>query len=218
MSAYFITGTDTEIGKTFITCALLHRLGGQGVNAVGMKPVAAGRDDDGENEDVRQIIAASPLKAAAALVNPYAFGLAMAPHAAAAAEGRTIRFAPIHAAFNALREQAQSVLVEGVGGFLVPLGPEGDSGDLAQTLGLPVILVVGLRLGCINHALLSAEAIRARGLTLAGWVANTVDPAMASPEASIAMLEQRLLAPCLGLVPHLSPPDAAKAAAFVRLP
>ena len=218
MSAYFITGTDTEIGKTFITCALLRLLGSQGVNAVGMKPVAAGLDWKGNNEDVEQIIAASPLQAAPALVNPYAFKSPMAPHAAAEEEGRTIRFAPIHQALNALRAQADTVLVEGVGGFIVPLGPEGDSADLAQTLGLPVILVVGLRLGCINHALLTAEAIQARGLKLAGWVANTVDRSMRNPEASVAALAERLTAPCLGVIPHFLLPDAEKAAVHLRWP
>lgn len=218
MSAYFITGTDTEIGKTFITCALLRLLQKNGVNAVGMKPVAAGLDGEGENEDVVQIMAASTVKALPRLVNPYAFKSPMAPHAAAEEEGRTIRFAPIHEAFNALCGRAEMVLVEGVGGFIVPLGPEGDSADLAQTLGLPVILVVGLRLGCINHALLTAEAILARGLSLAGWVANTVDESMRNPQASVAILEERLMAPCLGVVPHFPLPEAEQAAEFLRLP
>lgn len=217
-SAYFITGTDTEIGKTLVTCALLRLLALQGINAVGMKPVAAGLDEQGCNEDVSQIVAASPHQAAPSLVNPYAFKRPMAPHAAAAEEGRTIRFAPIHEALNTLRQQASTVLVEGVGGFIVPLGPEGDSADLAQTLGLPVILVVGLRLGCINHALLTAEAINARGLKLAGWVANTVDPAMHDPAASMAALAERLVAPCLGVVPHLEHADAAQAAHYLSLP
>lgn len=218
MSAYFITGTDTEIGKTFVTCALLHRLAQQGVRAVGMKPVAAGLDAQGRNEDVEQILAAAPVAAPRELVNPYAFSAPMAPHAAAAEEGRVIRFAPIHAAFNQLKSLADVVIVEGVGGFRVPLGPEGDSADLAQTLGLPVILVVGLRLGCINHALLTADAIQARGLTLAGWVANGIDPSMRSPEATITALCEAFVAPCLGQIPTLQPADPARAAAFLRLP
>lgn len=218
MSAYFITGTDTEIGKTFVTCALLQRQAQQGVRAVGMKPVAAGLDADGRNEDVEQILAAAPVAAPRELVNPYAFNAPMAPHAAAAEEGRVIRFAPIHAAFNQLKTLADTVIVEGVGGFRVPLGPEGDSADLAQTLGLPVLLVVGLRLGCINHALLTVEAIQARGLTLAGWVANGIDPAMRSPEATVAALTEAIVAPCLGVIPTLQPADSMRAAGFVRLP
>ncbi|HEX5394710.1 MAG TPA: dethiobiotin synthase [Rhodocyclaceae bacterium] len=218
MSAYFVTGTDTEIGKTFVTCALLRLLARKGIRAVGMKPVAAGLDDQGHNEDVEQILAAAPVVAPRELVNPYAFKSPMAPHAAAAEEGRDIRFAPIHQALSQLKEMADVVVVEGVGGFCVPLGPEGDCADLAQTLGLPVILVVGLRLGCINHAILTAEAIRARGLPLVGWVANQVDGAMRNPEGSIAALEERLAAPLLGVIPRLGIPDAEQAADCLRLP
>jgi dethiobiotin synthetase len=218
MSAYFVTGTDTEIGKTFITSALLHRFALDGRSAVGMKPVAAGLDGQGLNEDVEQLIAASSVKADRALVNPYAFKSAIAPHLAAAEEGRDIRFAPIHAALADLRRQADVVLVEGVGGFRVPLGPEGDSADLAETLGLPVILVVGLRLGCINHALLTMEAIAARGLSLAGWVANCVDPLMLRPEENIATLRSLIVASCLGRVPYQAPPQARRAAESLKLP
>ena len=218
MTAYFITGTDTEIGKPFVPCALLRRLARQGVRAVGMKPVAAGLDAQGRNEDVEQILAAAPVAAPRELVNPYAFLAPMAPHAAAEEEGRVIRFAPIHAAFNQLRTLADTVLVEGVGGFRVPLGPEGDSADLAQTLGLPVILVVGLRLGCINHALLTVEAIQARGLTLAGWVANGIDSAMRAPEATVAALRDAIVAPCLGQIPLLRPAEPEHAADFLHLP
>lgn len=215
MSAYFVTGTDTEIGKTFVTCALLRLFARKGVRAVGMKPVAAGLDEQGHNEDVEQILAAAPVAAPRELVNPYAFKSPMAPHAAAAEEGRDIRFAPIHQAFAQLKAQAEVVVVEGVGGFCVPLGPEGDSADLAQTLGLPVILVVGLRLGCINHAILTAEAIRARGLQLVGWVANQVDGTMRNPEDSIAALEERLAAPLLGVIPRLATSDSERAADFL---
>ncbi|RTL52672.1 MAG: dethiobiotin synthase [Rhodocyclaceae bacterium] len=218
MTAFFITGTDTEIGKTFVTCTLLRRYAAAGVRAVGMKPVAAGLDGHGHNEDVEQLIAAAPMPADRALINPYAFKRAIAPHLAAAEEGRDIRFAPIHAALGELRKQAEVVLVEGVGGFRVPLGPEGDSADLAQTLGLPVILVVGLRLGCINHALLTVEAIAARGLPLAGWVANSVDPLMQRPQENVATLCDLIVAPHLGTLPYQAPPQPDSAAGFVRLP
>ena len=152
--AWFVTGTDTEVGKTFVTCALLHAFAAQGLNAVGMKPIAAGTDADGCNEDVEQLLAAMPVKPARELVNPYLFAPPIAPHIAAAEAGRAIEPGPIRTAFDALRAHADAVLVEGVGGFLVPLGPRYDAADLAQDLALPVILVVGMRLGCINHALL----------------------------------------------------------------
>ena len=165
---YFLTGTDTEIGKTFITCALLHKAARSGLKAAGLKPVAAGTDGAGLNDDVENIRAASSIALPMALVNPYCFKAAIAPHIAAAEEGVAIDFAVIKASLAAARPQADLIIVEGVGGFCVPLGGNRDTAGLAIELDLPVILVVGLRLGCINHALLSAEAIAARGLTLAG--------------------------------------------------
>ena len=207
MSAYFVTGTDTEVGKTFVTCALLRGRSAAGRRVVGMKPVAAGTDDRGCNEDVERLIAASNVAAPRETINPYCFAAPVAPHIAAAEEGRVIRFAPIHAALADLRGRADTVLVEGGGGFRVPLGPEGDTADLAQTLGLPVILVVGLRLGCISHALLTAEALAARGLRLAGWVANQMDPAMHSVAENVAALETALNVPLLGRVPRIDPAD-----------
>ena len=166
--AYFLTGTDTEIGKTFITCALLHRARQLGLTAAGIKPVAAGTDAAGRNDDVERIRAASNVALAEDVINPYRFAPAIAPHLAAAEAGVRIDFARITAACASARSQAGLVIVEGVGGFRVPLDVDRDSADLAVALGLPVILVVGLRLGCLNHALLTAEAIAARGLTLAG--------------------------------------------------
>ena len=216
--AYFLTGTDTEIGKTFITCALLHHAAQRGLKAAGIKPVAAGTDDAGVNEDVASIRAASNLALPPEIVNPYCFKAAIAPHIAAAEEGVTIDFAPIAAACEHARQLADLLIVEGVGGFRVPLGVDRDSADLAVALGLPVILVVGLRLGCINHALLTAEAIAARGLTLAGWVANRIDPAMPRQEENIAALAARLGAPLLGSVPHVADGGPAAAAACLSLP
>ncbi len=217
MNGYFVTGSDTGVGKTLVACALLHLLARRGVDAVGMKPVAAGADADGRNADVEALLAAGAA-APRRLVNPYSFAAAVAPHLAAAGEGREIRFAPILEACAELRRDHDVVIVEGIGGLLVPLGPDGDAADLARAMGLPLLLVVGLRLGCLNHALLSAEAIAARGLTLAGWVANAIDPAMALVEANIATLEARLAAPLLGVLPHLAPPDAVRAAGLLRLP
>jgi dethiobiotin synthetase len=212
MSAYFVTGTDTGVGKTFVCCALLHFFSQQGLSTIGMKPVAAGLDADGRNEDVMLLSKASTVLAAPELVNPFAFKNPIAPHLAAAEEGKEIRFAPIHNALNALRKQADVVIVEGVGGFRVPLGADGDSADLAQALELPVILVIGLRLGCINHALLAVEAIQTRGLTLSGWVANSIDPAMLKRNENIATLNKLIAAPLLGTLNFQTPLDAAIAA------
>jgi dethiobiotin synthetase len=216
--AYFLTGTDTEIGKTFITCALLQRAGQLGLRAAGLKPVAAGTDAAGRNDDVESIRAASNVALPTALINPYCFAPPIAPHLAAAEAGVDIDFARIAEAYTSARQQTDLLIVEGVGGFRVPLGVDRDSADLAVALALPVILVVGLRLGCINHALLSAEAIAARGLTLAGWVANQVDPAMPRRDENIAALRARLAAPLLGVVPRLAPGEASAAAAFLELP
>lgn len=211
---FFITGTDTDIGKTFVGCALLSALRAEGLRALGMKPVASGcrvTADGLRNDDALALMAAAALPVDYALVNPYAFEPAVAPHLAAQRAGVKIRFERIEAAFNELQRRARLVLVEGVGGWRVPLGPDGDVSDLAARLALPVILVVGLRLGCINHALLTAEAVRARGLRLAGWVANTIDPAMPLRTENLQTLRERIDAPCLGDLPRLSSPGAAAA-------
>ncbi len=218
--ACFITGTDTEIGKTFVSCALLHVLRARGWSALGMKPVAAGTGfgpDGSLNEDVQALMAASSVQAPVAQVAPYVLRTPAAPHIAAALDGVAIKRAPILAALAQLRAQADAVLVEGVGGFCVPLGEGWDTADLAQELALPVVLVVGLRLGCINHALLSAQAIAARGLRLAGWVANTVDASMAYRDENIQALNARLGAPLLGVLPRLAEPDPAQVAHHLDL-
>lgn len=216
--AYFLTGTDTEIGKTFITCALLHRARHAGLKAAGLKPIAAGTDAAGRNEDVEQIRAASDVRLADEIVNPYCFAAAIAPHIAAAEEGRHIEFPVIRAACDRARAAAGLVIVEGAGGFRIPLGADGDSADLAIALDLPVILVVGMRLGCISHALLTAEAIVGRGLKLAGWVANRIDPAMSRFDENLATLRDLLPAPLLGVVPYAPADGAAGAAQFLNLP
>ncbi len=214
--AWFITGTDTEVGKTFATCALLLSLKRRGQRAVGMKPVAAGTDADGKNDDVERINAASGIAAPSELITPYLFQPAIAPHIAAAEAGVAIDIDHIVAAFEQLRPLADVVLVEGVGGFCVPLDERSDTADLAERLGLPVILVVGMRLGCINHALLTCQAIAARGLKLAGWIANHIDPAMSRFEENLAALCARIDAPLLGVIPAASSPDAA--AALLNIP
>jgi dethiobiotin synthetase len=216
--SWFITGTDTEIGKTLVSSTMLHVLAQQGVRAAGMKPVAAGaelRDGAWHNEDADLIAAAANVSLPAELTTPYLLRDATAPHIAAAQENVTIDLAHIRACYDRVAAAADAVVVEGVGGFRVPLSDTHDTADLAQQLGLPVVLVVGLRLGCLNHALLSADAILARGLTLAGWVANVVDLGMRHGMANIDALTARLPAPMLGCIPRL--PAASPAAAAAHL-
>ena len=219
-SSYFVAGTDTEVGKTFAACALLIRARREGFRAVAMKPVAAGVAENGENEDVRAHRAAAspevdlPLR----VRNPYCFAQPVAPHLAARAAGVEVAFPVIREALTLAQQAADRVLVEGVGGFRVPLGVEGDSADLVRFLNLPVILVVGMRLGCINHALLTAEAIAARQLAFAGWIANRVDPDMSCFEQNLATLRSALPAPLLGVIPRYPRPDPARAAEQARWP
>lgn len=230
MSAYFITGTDTGVGKTRVSCALIHALRQAGhARVVGMKPVAAGCDwiegQDGHpghwlNEDVAQLRAASSLQVPSSFDNPYALPEAVSPHIAARNDEVVIDLGLIEASFHALRQHTDAVVVEGAGGFIVPLseapGEWATSADLAQRLRLPVILVVGLRLGCLNHALLTQEAIASRGLTLAGWVANQVDPIMPAVDENVETLRQRIQAPMLarwGFDPSAQAQDLA-----LRLP
>ncbi|MDQ7744717.1 dethiobiotin synthase [Hydrogenophaga pseudoflava] len=210
MTAFFVTGTDTGVGKTFVSCALLHALARRHPRVVGMKPVAAGlieTPDGWDSEDAIALRAASTVRVPPALDNPVRLPDPLSPHIAAERAGTTIDIAHLVACQRTLAQHADAMVVEGAGGFLVPLSPEHTGADLARALCLPVLLVVGLRLGCLNHALLSAEAIRARGLTLAGWVANRIDPAMAAADDNIAFLRQRLGAPLLADIPHSTKPD-----------
>jgi len=215
MKGFFITGTDTGVGKTLFSAALLHALGGLGIRATGMKPVAAGaelRDAVWINADVAMLAAASPIAVPPELANPYLFREPIAPHVAADHKGVTIEIPRIACALEALGGLADFVVVEGVGGFRVPLGSGRDTADLAVRLGLPLILVVGMRLGCLNHALLTAEAIAARELTLAGWVANRIEPDMPAYEENLATLTDLLGAPLLAELPTMASPDPARAA------
>ena len=216
----FVTGTDTEIGKTLVSSAILYKLASSGVRACGMKPVAAGaelRDGALHNDDADMLIAAGNVHLPASITTPYMLREPAAPHIAAALEGVTIELVPIIAAFAEIQAASDAVVVEGVGGFRVPFNDTFDSADLAAQLNLPVILVVGMRLGCISHALLTVEAIVARGLVLAGWVANTADPDMRFEQENIDALAQRIPAPLLGVVPRLQEPTAASAAEFIDL-
>jgi dethiobiotin synthetase len=204
--ALFVAGTDTGIGKTHAACALLHALQATGLRVTGMKPVASGCVETSRglrNEDALALRAASsaPLPSYAQS-NPVALRDALSPHLAAAHAGVTIALPPLRAAFDALCAGHDAVVVEGVGGWRVPLAPGLFASDMPRQWGLPVILVVGLRLGCLSHALLSAEAIRADGCRLVGWIANRVDPAMEAVEENLATLRELLPAPCLGVLPH----------------
>ena len=206
MSHWFIAGTDTEIGKTHAACALIAALTRQGRKVAAMKPIAAGVDTDGHNEDVERLRAVANVDIPREWMTPYLFAPPIAPHLAAAEVGVRIEISTIVAAFHQVASRADDVVIEGVGGFRVPLNDAEDTADLAVALGLPVILVVGLRLGCLSHALLSAEAITRRGLNLAGWIGNHIDPGMARQEANILALKQRIAAPCIGVLPFA--PDA----------
>jgi dethiobiotin synthetase len=208
----FVTGTDTEIGKTFVSSALLRGFVRAGLQAAAMKPIAAGAFElNGElhNEDADQLDTASSVLLPPAMRTPYLLKEPAAPHIAAALENVTFDLEHIVACHREALKLADVVVVEGVGGFRVPLTATQDTADLAVALKLPVVLVVGMRLGCISHALLTAEAIAARGLTLAGWVANRIDPNMTFPDENIASIRAHLAreydAPLLGVVPHLNP-------------
>lgn len=215
---FFVTGTDTGVGKTLVSAALLHAFAGLGYRAVGMKPVAAGAEQiEGVwcNEDVLQLRAAANVQADPAWVNPYLLRVPVAPHIAADYQGVSIEMPRIRDAYEHLAGRADVVVVEGAGGFKVPLSPTRDSADLAEYLGLPVILVVGMRLGCLNHALLTAEAVVARGLILAGWAANRLDPDMAAYDENLAALRSRLPCPLLAEFPYAEHPDARAMAALI---
>jgi dethiobiotin synthetase len=194
----FVTGTDTGVGKTVAACALLRAHAVRGLRAVGMKPVASGIAVGAAcNADVAALAAAGNVLAPLEVRNPYAFAPAIAPHLAAREARVAIELARIGAAYRDLAARADRVVVEGAGGVLTPLDDERDMLDIARTIGLPVLLIVGIRLGCLNHALLSTAAIRARGLILAGWVANAIEPALPRFGENVATLERRLGAPRL---------------------
>ncbi|SEW12644.1 dethiobiotin synthase [Luteibacter sp. 329MFSha] len=210
----FVAGTDTGIGKTHGAQALIHALGQSGARVAGMKPVASGsaRTPDGlRNEDALALQAASSPVPAYALVNPIALEEAVAPHLAALREGVAIGWPPLDDAFRRLGRDYDRVVVEGVGGWLVPLAEGMSAEDLPRRWDLPVVLVVGIRLGCISHARLTARAIEADGCRLVGWIANRVDRDMPLADENIATLRECLPAPCLGVLPHgLAPADAAR--------
>jgi dethiobiotin synthetase len=216
----FVAGTDTEIGKTLVSAALLHILVQRGVQVAAMKPVAAGAvwaHDAWHNDDADMLAAEVNVPLPQTLTTPYLLQTPAAPHIAAAIDNVVIDPSHIQHCFHQVSAKAQAVVVEGVGGFRVPLTNSYDTADMAQQLGLPIILVVGMRLGCISQAMLTVEAIQARGLKLAGWVANTVDPQMGYVQENIQALQQRISAPLLGHIPRLDVPTAAAAANYLSL-
>jgi len=216
--ACFVTGTDTEIGKTLVSSALLYALCQKGLKSAGMKPVAAGaeeRDGVWHNEDVDRLNAASNVSLPPEVVTPYLWREPVAPHIAARRAGVQMFSSRVMHAFNRMRSECDAVVVEGVGGFCVPLSDYVDMSDLARELNLPVVMVVGMRLGCINHALLTVQAVLAQGLVLAGWVANTVDPDMPYLQENIETLQRRLSAPLLGRIPRLADATAQSAASHI---
>ncbi|PTN13063.1 dethiobiotin synthase [Nitrosomonas aestuarii] len=212
--SFFVTGTDTGIGKTFVSCLLLHAFAAQNKTVVGMKPIAAGQEN-GKWLDVELLRAASNINVPCEWMNPYALHAPIAPHIAARQEGVEIDLTRIYNAFHELKKSVECVVVEGVGGFLVPVNERQDTSDLAKLLALPVILVVGMRLGCISHALLTQQIIQHTGLRLVGWVANCIDPGALVLDENIAALRQRLDCPLLGVVPFVSEPDVQTLSQFI---
>ena len=218
----FVTGTDTGVGKTLVSTALLQLFVEQGLRAVGMKPIAAGcerREGVLVNEDVELLRAAGNVSVPRDLMNPYAFESPIAPHLAARQAGEPIAIARVTECYERLAREADVVIVEGAGGWLVPLNETDTMADLALRLGLPLILVVGMRLGCLNHALLTVEAIERRGLELAGWVANRIDPNMDGFDGNLATLAGRISAPLLGVIPSLvQPVNPLSVRGFIGIP
>jgi dethiobiotin synthetase len=218
--AYFIAGTDTGVGKTLVSAALIRAFAAQGHRVVGMKPVAAGsvmRDGKPVWEDTEALMGASNVTAPIETVTPYGLRDAIAPHIAASREGVSIDTKVIANAYRKLAAMAGVVIVEGVGGLLVPLGDTLDAAEIPRALGLPVILVVGMRLGCLNHALLTQLALAQRGLKLAGWVASVIDPGMSAINENFEALRARLSAPNLGFIPYLDSPGVSRVSSILQL-
>jgi dethiobiotin synthetase len=222
VNGFFVTGTDTAVGKTVATTALVRGFVAQGLRVAVMKPVASGswKTEAGlRNDDALALMAASNVMAPYDRVNPYCFEPAISPHIAAEEAQVQVDLARVQRDFKGLRDDADCILVEGAGGWLAPIGPGMSIRELALALQLPVIVVVGLRLGCINHALLTKLAIEAHGARFAGWIANTIDPMMERLEQNLETLTQLLGEPPLTVVPYLrvDSPPLVPAGAIARL-
>jgi dethiobiotin synthetase len=216
----FVTGTDTGIGKTWAALGLIAAFRERGFVTVGMKPIASGCEPTGQgprNADAVLLQQLSSVRLPYDWVNPYALAAPIAPHIAAAEAGIFIELDPILTAFGRLRAEAERIIVEGVGGWKAPLNGRETVADLAKALALPVILVVGIRLGCLNHALLARESIERQGMPLAGWIANSIDPGCARAQENVAALYERMGAPLLGVIPHLPALDAIAIARALQI-
>ncbi len=221
MSGMFITGTDTGVGKTMASAALLQRSRARGVPAVGLTPLARGCElgpEGWRNQDALALLAASTPRPSYSDVNPYALELPLAPEIAARRAGVEVRLEVLEAAYNRLHDQSKFVVVEGVGGWLAPLSASLEQLDLVRLLHVPVVLVVGMRLGCINHARLTARAIAADGARLVGWIASHVDPDMQCQDENFEILRARLDVPCWGRLPHSTEPDPQSLGAHLAIP
>jgi dethiobiotin synthetase len=219
VTGIFITGTDTDCGKTEVALGLMAAWQSRGLRILGMKPVATGCTPEPagpQNADALRLQVQGSSRAPYGLVNPYAFEPPIAPHIAAGLAGVEIELGPIAGAYRTLASESDLVVVEGVGGWRVPLSATLSVSDLPTAMNLPVLLVIGLRLGCLNHALLTAESIRAQGTQLAGWVANGIDPGMLESDANLATLAALLGSPCIGVVPWLSPPEPSELAGYLN--
>ncbi|MDT3706846.1 MAG: dethiobiotin synthase [Thiobacillus sp.] len=214
----FVTGTDTGVGKTRVAVALIRALQAQGLRVAGMKPVSAGSAPGELNEDVAALHEAADVKTDLHDLNPYAFTEAIAPHIAAERAGMRIELGVIAAAYARLAAAADVVVIEGAGGWRTPLNEREDIADLAQALGLPVVLVVGLRLGCLSHARLTVESISGRQLPWAGWIGNHIDPQMARPVENLATLHGCLPGPSLGVSPHAPHERLTRVPQWLTLP
>lgn len=206
-NGFFVTGTDTEVGKTLVSGAIIVKLRAQGINAIGFKPVVAGTYQDATgktlNEDVETLRVASSLGSHEPSLCPYVLDQPAAPHLVAARQGINLEMGVMMQAFSNIQNQADCVVVEGAGGFLIPLNDHEDLSAFAKEIHLPIILVVGMKLGCLNHALLTYEAIKARNLNMAGWVGNTLSKEMSFLQENLQTLQSRITAPFLGLIPAL---------------
>lgn len=217
---FFITATDTDAGKTWVSLGIIELLKSKGIKTAVMKPVSAGcrsTADGLRNEDAERLQQAANIDLPYEAINPYAYEAAIAPHIAALQQGSNIRLDRIKAAYELLCSDAQYIVVEGAGGWQVPINETQSMADVAAILGLPVVIVVAMKLGCLNHAILTLDNIKKSGLPLAGWVANTVDKQFASQNANIDTLNKRLGVPCLGIIPHMKSFDAKEISGHLQL-
>ena len=217
----YVTGTDTGAGKTLVSCALLHALRARGLRAVGMKPLASGCERTAQglrNDDALALQAASDPRPDYEDLNPFALPAATAPQLAAREAGVDVRIKPLLAAHARLLLQADRIVVEGVGGWAAPLSDTLDQAALVQALDIPVVLVVGLRLGCLSHARLTARAIADDGCRLIGWIGSAVEPGFDRQAEYLDLLRDALSVPCLGVLPHMQPSDPARLAGELSLP